>query len=215
MSYFWGVDSAAMVNKELYDRVLNQFGKPSYWGRYIVTVPNAAEGLTRDEVRLIRNSGTKILPIYSNFTSAIGERQGRTVANNMIYQAKRLGIPKGKILFANVERHFSVDAAWITAFINTMFNSDYKAGIYFDPIERKFQQGYGEAIANNSNLANHVVLWSARPETGVSKARNTPRFRPSKPPCKSNVWGWQYGRDASECPIDTNLINQSLFELLW
>lgn len=215
MNHIWGVDSAAKVNKELYDCVLTRFGKPLYWGRYLVSVPNAAEGLTREEIALIRNSGTKILPIYSNFSSAMGERQGRLVANNMIFNAKKLGIPRGKILFANIERFFPVDAAWINGYINTMYNSDYKGGIYFDSLEKNFQQGYCEAIANNKNLATNVVLWSARPETGVSKANTAPRFRPSKPPCQANVWGWQYGRNAAECPIDTNLINQRLFDLLW
>lgn len=215
LNHIWGVDSAVQVNEEMYDCVLNRFGKPEYWGRYLVTVPNAADGLTRDEISLIRSNGTKILPIYSNFKSAIGDRQARTVANNMVYQAKRLGIPKGKILFANIERYFAVDAAWITTYINSMNNSDYKAGIYFDSLEKNFQLGYCEAISNNTNLANQVVLWSARPETGISKALNAPRFRPAKPPCQANVWGWQYGRDAKACPIDTNLINQRLFDLLW
>jgi hypothetical protein len=215
LNHIWGVDSAATVNKELYDCVLTTFGKPEYWGRYLITVPNAAEGLSRDEIQLIRNSGTKIMPIYSNFSSATGERQGRMVANNMIYQAKRLGVPKGKILFANIERYFSVDAEWIIAYINTMYNSDYKAGLYFDSLEKNFQNAYCAAIANHSDLANHVVLWSARPESGVSKPINAPRFRPAKPPCQANVWGWQYGRNAKECPIDTNLINQRLYNLLW
>lgn len=215
MNYFWGVDSAASVDKALYDCVLKHFGKPLYWGRYLVTAPNAAEGLTREEIALIRNSGTKIMPIYSNFKSATGERQGRTVANNMTFLAKKLSIPRGKILFANIERYFAVDASWITAYINTMYNSDYKAGIYFDSLEKNFQIGYYEAISKNKNLANNVVLLSARPEAGISKANNAPRFRPAKPPCQANVWGWQYGRNAKECPIDTNLINQRLFDLLW
>lgn len=136
MNHIWGVDSAATVDKELYECVLNQFGKPLFWGRYLVTVPNAANGLTRDEISLLRNSGTKIMPIYSNFTHATGERQGRTVAKNMIYHAKRLGFPKGKILFAYIERNFAVDAAWINGYINTMYTNDYKAGIYFDPIKK-------------------------------------------------------------------------------
>jgi hypothetical protein len=203
------------VDKDLYECVLNQFGKPLFWGRHLVTVPNTANGLTRDEISLLRNSGTKIMPIYSNFTHATGERQGKTVAKNMIYHAKRLGFPKGKILFASIERNFAVDAAWINGYINTLYISDYKAGIYFDPIKKIFQQGYCEAISKNSDLGNQVVLWSARPETGVSSAKNTPRFRPSKPTCQSNVWGWQYGRDDKEYQIDTNLINLRLFDLLW
>ncbi len=215
MNHIWGVDSAKTVDQEFYDCVLQQFGKPLFWGRNLVTVPNAANGLTREEISLLRNSGTKIMAIYSNFTSATGERQGKTIAKNMIYHAKRLGFPKGKILFANIGRNFDMDPYWIYGYINTLHNSDYKAGIYFDPIKKSFQQVYCEAISKNNELANQVVLWSARPETGVSKAINPPKFRPTKPHCLANVWGWQYGRDAKECPISTNLINLRLYDLLW
>jgi hypothetical protein len=212
---YWGVDPAAKVTKELYDCVLKNFGKPLYWGRYLTTVPNKADGLSRDEIQLLKNSGTKVLPIYTNFTKATSERDGRTIARNMIFSGKRLGIPKEKILFANIERFFEVDAAWIKGYVDVMYNSDYKSGIYFDPITPTFNKAYCEAVAIDSKIATHLVLWSARPETGVSKARNAPRFSPSKPPCKANVWGWQYGRDAEECPIDTNLITAKLFEMLW
>jgi hypothetical protein len=133
----------------------------------------------------------------------------------MIFSAKRLGIPKGKILFANIERFFEVDDDWIRAYVAVMYNSDYKAGIYFDPIKPNFNKAYCEAVEKDNQIANQLVLWSARPETGISRARNAPKFKPSKPNCPSNVWGWQYGRDAKECPIDTNLVNTKLYEMLW
>lgn len=215
MAYIWGVDSAQTVTKELYDCVLKNFGKPSYWGRYIIRVEGAAEGLTRAEVDLLHNSGTRILPIYSNFLIAVGYREGRVIAQNTIFNAKRLGIPKGKVLFANVEKFFDVDEAWIRGFVDAMYPSGYKPGFYHDPVSGPFNEAYCQAVAKDSKVATQSILWSAEPEPGPTRQRNAPKYKPVKPKCKANVWGWQYGRDANECPIDTNLIDRRLYELLW
>ncbi|WP_177167275.1 hypothetical protein [Salinibacillus kushneri] len=64
MSYLWGVDSSTNVTQDLYNCVLNNYGKPEYWGRYLTTVPNAAEGLTQEEIGLLHNSGTKVPTIH-------------------------------------------------------------------------------------------------------------------------------------------------------
>lgn len=215
MPYFWGVDSAATVTKELYDCVLKNFGKPAFWGRYLSTVPGAAEGLVRSEIELLHNSGTKVLPIYSTFREATGYREGRIIARNSIYQANRLGLPKGKIIFANVEKFFRVDEAWIRGFIDAMYPSGYKPGFYHDPINGEFSQAYCLAVKNDSKTANQSVLWSAQPEPGVTKSANAPKYKPAQPPCKGNAWGWQYGRDSPVCPIDTNRIDRRLHDLLW
>lgn len=215
MPHYWGVDSASAVTKDLYDCVLKNFGKPSYWGRYLVTNPGAAIGLTREEAQLLHHSGTKVLPIYSKFAQATGYREGKMIAQNAIYQARRLGIPDGKVVFANLERYFEIDEAWIRGYVDGIYPSGYKPGLYFDPVEGSFSAAYCAAVGNDKKVATQVVLWSAEPESGVTKARNAPSFRPKKPPCKGNVWGWQYGRDSDVCPIDTNLINSQLYELLW
>lgn len=215
MAYQWGVDSAAKVTKDLYNCVLHNFGRPQVWGRYLTTVPNAAEGLTLDEVELLHASGTKVLPIYNNFRAAVGYDNGVLVARNTIFQARRLGIPKDTVLFANVERFFDVDDDWIRGYVNTFIPSGYRAGIYHDPIEGLFNQAYCQAVQNDNKVSRQLILWSAEPDPGATKRREAPNFNPNKPNCSANVWGWQYGRDALECPIDTNLFDNRLYRLLW
>ncbi|MFC0524260.1 glycoside hydrolase domain-containing protein [Pontibacillus salicampi] len=215
MAYRWGVDSAQEVTKELYQCVLTNFGKPAYWGRYLTTVPDASEGLTAGEIKLLQDSGTKVMPIYNNFKEATGYRKGRVIAQNAAFHAKRLNFPKEKVLFANVERFFKVDEAWIRGYVDAMYNTDYKPGFYHDPVQGPFADAYCKAVSKDSKVANQSVLWSAEPEPGVTRAKKAPKFQPVKPSCKANVWGWQYGRSAKTCPIDTNLINDRLFELLW
>ncbi|WP_017470443.1 glycoside hydrolase domain-containing protein [Amphibacillus jilinensis] len=215
MPYIWGVDSANEATKDLYDCVLTQFGKPEYWGRYLTRVEGASEGITTEEVQLLHNSNTKIMPIYNDFLEAIGERQGLIVAQNAIFHARRLGIPKGKILVANIENFFNIDAAFISGFVEAMYISDYKPGLYHDPDQGQFDRAYCEAVELNDRVAEQTVLWSAEPEYGVTGRRDAPPFQPSEPNCRSNVWGWQYGRDAEACPIDTNLIDQRFYNMLW
>lgn len=215
MPHYWGVDSATKVTKESYDCVLKYFGKPSYWGRYLVSLQGKVDALTKDEVELLHNSGTRVLPIYSNFNRATGYRDGKVVAQNTIYHAKRLGVPSGKVVFVNLEKSFEIDEDWIRGFVDGIYPSGFKPGLYHDPMSGNFSAAYCAAVARDSKIATQTILWSAEPEPGVTKARNAPNFRPKKPPCKSNVWGWQYGRDAEICPIDTNLVNQQLFDLLW
>lgn len=215
MPFYWGVDSAEKVTQENYDSVLYSYGKPMYWGRHLSAIPQKVAELTREEVELLHSSRTRVMPIFSNFSQATGYRNGKVVAQNSIYQARRLGIPRGKIIFANIERHYPIDEAWIRGFVDGMLPSDYKPGIYSDPITGEFSGAYCDAVTKNDRVATQLVLWSAEPEPGVSKARRAPNFNPRKPPCKANVWGWQYGRDSTINPIDTNLINGRLYEMLW
>lgn len=211
---YWGVDSSTAVTKDLYKCVQNNFGRPLYWGRYLTTDPGASQGLTRDEIQLLGNSGTKILPIYNNFTSSTGYRAGLTTAIDAISSARRLGIPKGVPIFAKVERFFEVDSAWIRGWYEGMLPRGYLAGYYNDPTEGNFNKAYCAAVKENEKVAVDTILWSAEPETGPTKARNIPAFKPKSPVCKANVGIWQYGRDAAACPINTNLANRLLYEKL-
>lgn len=215
VTYHWGVDSSQKVTTELYNCVLTNYGKPAFWGRYLTRVEGAAEGLDKEEIELLHNSGTKLLPIYNDFKRAVGENEGRVIAMYAAHHAKRLGIQKGTPIFANVERFFEVDSAWIRGYVNYLYNTDYKPGFYHDPSEGNFANAYCEAVSQDGLVANQAVLWSAEPDPGATKATLAPKYNPAKVPCEANVWAWQYGRDADTCPIDTNIIDQRLFEMLY
>lgn len=215
VTYHWGVDSSQAVTKSFYDCVLNNFGKPEFWGRYLTRVEGASEGLTKEEIQLLHNSGTKILPIYNDFRRAVGESQGRVVAMMAAYHANQLGIRKGTPIFANVERFFDVDSNWINGYVNYLYNTDYKPGFYHDPSEGNFAQAFCQAASQNNRVSTQVVLWSAEPEPGVTKAKEAPKFNPTSVPCQANIWAWQYGRNSDVCPIDTNLVDSRLFDMLF
>lgn len=213
--YAWGVDSAATVTEDLYNCVTKNFGTPKYWGRYLTNVPNVSEGLTKEEIAFIRSKGMKVLPIYNVFSDATGYEKGQIAARNAVFNARRLGIPKNVALFANVERFFAVDEEWIRGWVESIYPTGYRPGIYNDSTEGGFSEAYCTAIQKSNLVAAQAILWSAEPEYGITKERNAPKFRPVTPGCKSNVWLWQYGRDAKECPIDTNLADQKALGYLY
>ncbi|RFU70603.1 DUF1906 domain-containing protein [Peribacillus saganii] len=215
VSFLWGVDSALSVNQEILNCVTISYGKPLYWGRYLSRVEGAAEGLTRNEILFLHKNGIRVMPIYSNFRSAVGLRSGNITAQNAVAHARRLNIPEGKILFANIERFFQVDSAWIEGWFSTIRTSGYRCGYYHDPLIGEFNREFCEAVKNNEKIAIESILWSAEPETGATKQQNAPRFGPKTVNCQSNTWGWQYGRDATACPIDTNIINDKLYNFLY
>lgn len=216
MPSVWGVDSAARINESFFQCVVQNFGYPVFWGRFLTTVPNVSDGLTVEEIQLIRDRGVKIWVIYNEFTDAVGYRKGQVAATNAIYQARRLGIPTGIMISANLEKQ--IDEAWIRAWVDTFYPSGYRPGLYGDPTEGDFSSAYCQAAENNPKVAEQAIIWSNRPRPGVTKRVNAPtEFRPSNPPCQNNTWGWQYGWDDPACdvPIDTNLADRRVIQYLW
>jgi hypothetical protein len=187
MAYVWGVDSASPVNNQLYQCVLNDFGKPRFWGRYLSTVPRAADGLTDEEITFLHRQSIKILPIYNDFRNAVGYANGKLVARNAAGHA----------------------------LVDTIRTSGFKSGIYHDPIRGAFSRAFCQAVKRDYRVKNETALWSAEPETPTTNAQQAPTFSPYKPRCNGNVWAWQYGRDAKVCPIDTNVIDSRLFNQLF
>ncbi|WP_100374026.1 glycoside hydrolase domain-containing protein [Bacillus sp. FJAT-45037] len=210
----WGVDSAAAVTEDLYACVTSNYGQPDFWGRYLTTIENVSDGLTREEIGYIRNQGMKIMPIYNNFSEAIGDRAGHVAARNAIFQARRLGIGEGSFIFANIENFFPVDAAWITAWAGAFLNSPFRPGYYGDPVEGDFNAAYCAAAESSETVRQQAVIFSAEPEPGTSPKNRIPRYNPARPDCEANVWAWQYGRDSETCPIDTVLMETKLYESL-
>ncbi|MCM3760667.1 DUF1906 domain-containing protein [Alkalihalobacillus oceani] len=210
----WGVNSTARLTEEFYQCVLSEFGQPDFWGRYLSDIPGVSEGLTMEEAHFIRDKGMKLLPIYNNFSAAVGERAGSVAARNAIFKARSIGLVEGVFIFANVDRSFDVDSAWLTAWVKSFYQSPFRPGFYADPDEGHFNEAFCQATEATPLVGEQAVIWSAEPEPGVTTKRRFPPYAPSGPDCEANVWAWQYGRDASACPIDTVLMQQQLYETL-
>lgn len=213
--YEWGIDSAEHVTEDLFQCVMRHFGYPKFWGRYLVRVPAVSEGLTEQEITFIRSKGIKLLPIYNSFQSAIGYAQGRAAANNAVFRAEELGAPKGIPIFANVEQFFNIDDEWIQGWTEAIITGGYRSGIYNDPVTGSFNRAFCDAVNENESVKRLNILWSAQPVQEPSGPQNPPIYHPNTPDCGGNVWVWQYSRDITQCPIDTNLASDRLVNILW
>ncbi|MGF2615040.1 DUF1906 domain-containing protein [Rossellomorea vietnamensis] len=212
---YWGVDSASSVTSDVYNSVLKRFGKPLFWGRCLTTVQGASEGLSRVEIEFLRSRGTKLLPIYNNFSSATGFRSGMTSAVDAVSSARRMGIPTGVPIFANLEQALDVDAAWLRGWYEGIQSKGYTAGFYHDLSEETFKNSYSAAAKENDKLHSDTILWSAEARSRPSGERNAPAYNPRTPSHSANVWSWKYGGDSETGAIDTNLATKPLFDKLW
>lgn len=213
--YLWGVDSAEAVTEDLYQCVVEQFGHPGFWGRYLLRVPGISEGLTHEELALLRRKRVRLLPIYNSLAEALGIRQGVAAANHATFQARLLGVPAGVPLFANLERFFDIDAAWIRGWTETVQAGGYQSGIYHDPVSGAFELAFCEAVREDPSIKGNTILWSAEPVLAPSGPGNQPEYRPEVPNCGGKVWIWQYSRQTPQCPVDTDLASPRLVQLLW
>ncbi|WP_246943198.1 glycoside hydrolase domain-containing protein [Bacillus pinisoli] len=211
----WGIDSASETTEEFYRCVSDNFGNPVVFGRYLGEREGVSAGLTTEQVNLIHEKGDYILPIFNHFNHATGYEKGVTEAEEAIRFAEEVGVPSGVALFADIEPNYPVDSAFIKGWYETIAASDYKSGIYgiFDPA-RDLYTAYNNAVAEDPNIQENNIIWTASPNTGITTEENAPDFNPEAPE-GSLAWGWQYGIDAEACNIDTNLFKREIIQSLW
>lgn len=211
----WGVDTASPLDQAFLQCVVDNFGKPAVFGRYLETKEGVSTGLTPEEVELLHQQGIKIIPIYNHFTNATTYESGVQEAQAAIAYAQQIGIPEGKAIFADIEPTYPVDEAFIHGWVETLLGSPYKPGIYgVFTNESALTAAYQAAIAANQNVQSQTIIWSSNPDPGVTPQTNAPEFQPGAPE-NVPVSIWQYGIDGETCNIDTNLIQSNILDFLW
>jgi hypothetical protein len=211
----WGVDSAGKADENLLNCVTSKYGKPKYWGRNLTKKDGVNDGLSNEELLFLHMRGIRVMPIYNDFSSAVGYRNGQVSARNAIFHAHLLKFPVGSVIFANIEDLPEVNEAWIRGWVDVFYPSGYLPGFYNDPLKGDFKEAYCLAHKKNKQVNTQSILWSKEPEKKVTNEKEAPIFQPRKPCSTANVWSWQYGRDAEDCGINTNLILFKLYQMLW
>lgn len=211
----WGVDTASPLDQAFLQCVVDNYGKPSVFGRYLETKEGVSTGLTPEEVELLHQQGIKIIPIYNHFSNATTYEGGVQEAQAAIAFAQQIGIPEGKAIFADIEPTYPVDEAFIRGWVDTLLGSPYKPGIYgVFTNDSALTAAYQAAIASNQNVQSQTIIWSSNPDPGVTPQANAPEFQPGAPE-NVPVSIWQYGIDGETCNIDTNLVQSNILEFLW
>ncbi|MCM3706733.1 MULTISPECIES: glycoside hydrolase domain-containing protein [Cytobacillus] len=211
----WGVDSATLTTSDLLSCVRENFGSPKVWGRYLGEKEGVSAGITSEEAKLLQDNDIKLLVIWNRFNDATGIKNGQSEARAAVQLAKELGIPEGVAVFADIEPNYPVDSSFIKGWYQAMSESPYEPGIYgiFDK-EKALIKAFDQAAAENPPLLDNTLIWTAAPNKGITAKKQAPEYKPEAPE-NSLIAGWQYGIDAEECNIDTNLFNKDILESLW
>ncbi|WP_083402459.1 glycoside hydrolase domain-containing protein [Bacillus sp. MUM 116] len=211
----WGADSATKVDKAFLKCVKENYGKPAVFGRYLETKEGISLGLTQKEVDFLHGQGIKVIPIFNHFTDATVYKKGVSEAKEAITYAKKIEIPKGTAIFADIEPKFPVDDGFIRGWVDTLMKSVYKPGIYgVFTKDGSVTSAYKKAIGKDKDIQKHTIIWSSNPGPGITGKDSAPKFKPNAPD-KVNVSIWQYGIDGKTCNIDTNLIQSDVLDELW
>lgn len=208
---YWGVDTSSQVTEAFYQCIQNNYGKPDVVGRYLGTNSGTSTGLRKEEISILKKKGAKIIPIYNHFSNATGYKNGVLEAQSAISLAKELAIPKGVVIYADIEPKYPVDAEFIRGWVETISSSPYKPGIYGVFLNGKqLSDAYNQAISKNMDLKNETYIWTSNPEAGTTKKQNAPEYKPNTPNFINAVI-WQYGMQGQQCNVDTDLIQSSAF----
>lgn len=210
--YVWGVDSASYTDEDLYTCVRDEFGKPKVWGRYLGEIEGVSAGLDVDEVTYLHDQESHILIIYNHFSDATGYENGVEEAKKAISLAKDIDVPSGVAIFGDIEPNYPVDSDFIEGWYDMITDSDYEPGLY-------------GVFNNNSDLItayedvseqarDNTIIWTAYPQEGITTKEEAPSFN-GKGPNNAMIYGWQYGLDAEECNIDTNVFKKNMINYLW
>lgn len=211
----WGVDSASVTTEEVYVCVNQHFGKPEIWGRYLGTIEDVSQGITKEESQYLHEQEIKVLAIYNHFDGAKGYDHGVELAQHAVSLAEEAGLPEGKAIFADIEPEYPVNAAFIQGWFDGIKDASYHPGIYgvFAEEQPLFKE-YEQAVKDRKEIEKQLIIWSAHPQIEITSKEKAPEYEPFAPE-GSFLLGWQYGLDAEKCNIDTNLFKAEINEYLW
>ena len=198
--FLWGVDTINAVNQPCnypaatcYQAVLQAFGLPDFFGRYIGT---GAFDMTHSEVSYAHSVGLAIMPIYSDFLqgTTTGSTNGVNYANDAANAARNLGIPSGVVIYIDIEPGAAIDSAFIQAWVDTAAQRGYQGGFYENP-GGNFGGAYCSAGRN-------AQLDSFEPSGGGTSRNASPSFSPFRPGCANQTNVWQYAINIGSPNID-------------
>jgi|SRR5690625_152278 len=208
----WGVDSASYTDESLYRCVVEHFGQPKIWGRYLGDIEGVSAGLDTEEVSYLQENDIHILVIYNHFSDATGYDHGVKEAKQAISFAEDLDIPEGVAIFGDIEPDYPVDSAFIEGWYDTLSDSIYEPALYgvFNE-DSPLIEAYN---TTNQDTQENIVIWTAYPQEKITTQENAPTYHPQGPN-NSLLYGWQYAIDAKQCNIDTNLFSDHILDYVW
>lgn len=211
----WGVDSASPATDTLHQCITEHYGTPHIWGRYLGDLEDVSTGLTIDEASFLHARDVKILLIYNLFTDATGYENGKDAAEQAASLAQALHVPQGKAIFANIEPSYPVDDKFLAGWSEGLQNASFTPAIYGSFLPgHELEKAYKRLTKKNEYFRDKIILWTTYPQFGTTLKSEAPKFQPAAPE-EALIVGWQYGIDAKNCKIDTNLFTKDMLDHAW
>jgi glycoside hydrolase-like protein len=225
----WGVDSCKAMTgdpsgDEVFPTIVGGMGTPEFWGRYLTDT--VCPGITSAEVALAAKYHIGILPIYNDYdcSNVVYYQTGHDYATAAVDAARRLGIPKGRVLAIDIEPYGadcpgagSVDSGFIEGWFDGITGAGYVPVYYGNGTEgSEFANAWCEAVSALPNIAKGSDLWSFEPSLIGDYSKDVaPGYGPYSTGCPSNIEAWQYllGSNGPDGDVDQD---EALFSLaLW
>ena len=214
---WWGVDSSGPMTDAGLSAIKAWYrgATPQVWGRYL----DGHYAVSATELQWARAHGIYVdllVPDHNCSQCAGGgdicendetAAQAAADARDALAAAKQLPVPRGAILFKDVEQVSSCigepTAAYVDAWYRAARDSGYRVGMYGNSTNAgfAFARSYCQVIATDHRFATEVLLDATEPEpnlglpAGVDGPTRAPAFHPDLPPCAkgSSTTIWQYG----------------------
>lgn len=212
----FGVDSCDPVDQTFLNSVVDEYGWPIFWGRYLSNIPACPNGApTANEVSFLHGGNQQgryiyILLIQNNIAeNEPSYSQGISAAFNTQGALSLLGVPSGKVAFADIE-DWAMTSDWIRGWCDGMAQSQWGYGLYCTP--SAVQSNFCQAMLIDNNVAN-CVIYSNEPQTGSCAAGAD--WNPDNICCPSvcmETKVWQYH---ISCPDNVDLNETIDLSLMW
>jgi Domain of unknown function (DUF1906) len=225
----WGVDSCKAMTgdpsgDEVFPTIVGGMGTPDFWGRYLTDT--VCPGITSAEVALAAKYHIGILPIYNDYdcSNVVYYQTGHDYAAAAVDAAKRLGIPKGRVLAIDIEPYGaacpgagSVDSGFIEGWFDGISGAGYVPVYYGNGTDgSEFANAWCAAVSALPSIAQGSDLWSFEPSLiGDFSKTVAPQYGPYSTGCPSNIEAWQYllGSNGPDGDVDQDEALSSL--ALW
>jgi len=222
----WGVDSCKAFTgdpsgTEVYAAVAGSLGAPDFWGRYLTDT--VCPGISSAEIALAARAHMAILPIYNDYncSNVSYYETGNGYAQEAVAAAKRLGIPKGRLLAIDIEPYGdacpgagAVDSGFIEGWYDGVSHAGYIPTFYGNGTSgSEFASAWCTAVTELPNVATGSDLWSFEPSLigGYAKS-SAPNYSPYDTGCPGNLEAWQYllGSNGPNADVDQDEALSSL-----
>jgi hypothetical protein len=222
----WGVDSCKAMTgdpsgREIFPTIVSGMGTPQFWGRYLTNT--VCPGISSAEVALAAKYHIGILPIYNDYdcsnVSYYGTGHGYAAA--AVEAAKRIGIPKGRVLAIDIEPYgaacpgaANVDSGFIEGWYDGISQAGYIPVYYGNGTTgSEFASAWCSTVSRLPNIAQGSDLWSFEPSlVGDFSKTAAPGYAPYDTGCAGNIEAWQYqiGSNGSDPDVDQDEALSSL-----